>query len=99
MLSEQEETKALFAKPTPEKIETVNVTLTVPLSIAFYDMLKGLSKITGLTVEDMLVGDLFTILTCYFKGDHFAGWLEWWTKQQKTEVLEKEMDQIEATLP
>lgn len=80
-----------------ESAETVNVTLTVPLSPAFYKMLKGLSEITGLSIETMLVSDLFTLLTCYFGGGHYNGWIDY--ANQKTKALEKEMAQIEATLP
>jgi hypothetical protein len=86
------------------KLEIVNVTLTVPLPKAFYKMLKGLSEITGLSVETMLTDDLFQILTNYFAGDYFREWVEWAVDQKgkditgDTEGLQKEMEKIRETL-
>ena len=97
-------TKEKTQEKTLEKIETVNVTLTVPLPVAFHKILRGLSEITGLSVENMLTDDLFSILTNYFEGDYFNEWVAWAVDKKgkgitgDTKGLEKDMDTIRSTL-
>jgi hypothetical protein len=95
-MSEQEEIKT-------EKIETVNVTLTVPLPVAFHKMLKGLSEIVGLPIETILTDDLYSVFGNYFDGDFFNGWIQWFAEQKGVghadkERLEKEVEATRATL-
>jgi len=58
-------------EPKPEKPETVNATLTVPLTARFHKVLQGLSAIVGLPIETILLDDLYSTLTGYFSGDFF----------------------------
>jgi hypothetical protein len=93
-------TEKVEKETKPESVETVNVTLTVPLPVAFHKILQNLSEITGLSVETMLTDDLFQILTGYFNGGYLDSWLEWVGSNMidKAESLEKEMEKIRTTL-
>jgi hypothetical protein len=97
----EEETTEQKPSPSSKDVETVNMTLSVPLSKDFYKMIKGLSEITGLSVETMLTDDLFQILTSYFAGGYFDSWVVWAADERQkddTKDLEKQMEKIRETL-
>lgn len=87
----------------PQKIETVTVTLNVPLTPKFYKMLQGLSAIVGLPVETILIDDLYASLGDYFSGEHFKGWIDWLAEKNGIETaniseVEKDLHAVRATL-
>lgn len=81
------------AEKTPE-IETVMRTINVKLPKNFEDFLQGVAKIAGMSIEEVLLDALYSVLRNYIQGGHLETWIDW-IVENRTD-LEKEIREIDC---
>lgn len=80
------------------ELETVDRTITIKLSKDYDVFLEGLAKALNVTVEHILIDELYATLENFVDG----GFLEGWTDQiigNKGSELQKQITQIADTVP
>ena len=57
--------------------ETVKRTATITVPVKVDNILKFLSELTNLSVEEMLCSELYEILQQFYQGGFLEGWIDY----------------------
>jgi len=78
----------------PSEIETVMRSINVKLPKRFDFFLQGVAKIADVSIEEVLLDALYSVLTSYLQGGYLENWTDW-VIQNRTE-LEEEVRRIDC---
>jgi len=59
-----------------EKEETVKVTVTIELPKKVHEILEAFAKFAGVSLEELLRGQLEPDVRGFYQNDMFVGWIE-----------------------